>query len=58
MAIDEAERIKLSKVVNKMTRVLCFDSTFVDCVNIRLNFAIAFEGEYNEKFVKPVLPTS
>lgn len=51
MANGEAEWIKLSKLVNKVTRLIHRDSMFVDLMKKFLKFSIPFENEYAEKFV-------
>lgn len=49
--ISEAEGIKLSKLANKMTDIVCRELTFVDLVKKLLTFATRFEKGYDEKFV-------
>lgn len=51
MAIRKAKEIKLSRVVNKVTKFVCRDSLFVDLMKTVLDFAILFKEKYNEKLV-------
>lgn len=50
VAISEAEGIKLNKLPKIVTAILRRDCTFMDLIKKTLNFSIASEKEYNEKF--------
>lgn len=50
-AISKAEEIKLSKVLNELTKIVHRYCMFVDFMKRNLNFAISFEKTYMEKFV-------
>lgn len=43
--------IKLSKLANKVTGIVCRDSTFKDLMKTYLSLAIAFDKEYNDNVV-------
>lgn len=51
VTISESEATKLSNLVSKVTGTVCPTSNFVDLTKTSLNFAIAFEKDYHEKFV-------
>lgn len=51
VAMREAEKIKLSKFTNKVTGIVRHIYTFQNIIKTILNFAIACEKEYKEKFV-------
>lgn len=48
--ISEAEANKPCVLSNKVTRTLRRDFTFVESMEVILNFALALEKEYSEKF--------
>lgn len=50
VAISEAKRTMMSKLVNDLNETVRCGSTFVKLMEKILNFCILFEKEYSEKF--------
>lgn len=51
MAISAKEKIKLRKFCSKLVVIVRTDFTFVEFLKSVLNFSIAFEKEYSERYV-------
>lgn len=51
MAISKAEESRLRRLANALTGILRFEITFLNLVKTVLNFTLAFEKEYDEKFI-------
>lgn len=50
VAVGEAEKIKLKKLANKGTKMVCGDSIFVDFMKTILKVTVAVGNNYNTKF--------
>lgn len=50
-ASSNAERSKLSKLANKVPRIVRYDSMSVDLMKTILNLATSLQDEYTERFV-------
>lgn len=46
MLVSEAGRIKLSRLTNKVARIVRHDSTYVHMMNMILSFVASFEEAY------------
>lgn len=51
VAVNQSKEIELSKFCKSMACLLQRDSTFLSLMKTTLNFAIAFEEQYMEKFI-------